>query len=45
MRCQGYFLKNCSEDDVVYLSPADSGKNIVRHRLSLGGAVSPIEGC
>ena len=36
----GLCFKNCSEDEVVCLPPVNSGKNIVKHRLSSGG-VSP----
>ena len=38
MRCQGYFLKNCSEDDVVYLSPADSGKKYCEASIKFRGS-------
>ena len=45
MGCQGYFFKNCFEDEVVNFSPVDKGKNLVKHRLSVRELVSPNQRC
>ena len=41
----GLFLKSYSEDKVAYLSRVDSGKLIVKNRLSSKGVTSPNQCC